>query len=88
MKARAQGPNSWWPSDLGNPSIHGSSNGFRYAYFAVANRLAVDDGKEIKLYDTGEKLVAGFSASDGLSLTVHTQNGPMKLKALKLIERS
>ena len=55
---------SWWPHELGSPSVSGSSNDLRYAYFADGHRLAVDDGKHIKVYDTGGKTISGFSSSD------------------------
>jgi hypothetical protein len=74
----------WWPPELGTPSVSGSSNDLRYAYFSGRHRLAVDDGRHIKIYDTGGKPISGFSSSDGKTLTLDTLEGPRKLTSLKL----
>ena len=76
---------SWWPHELGTPSVSGSSNDLRYAYFDAKHRLAVDDGKQIKVYDTGSKPISGFSSSDGKTLTFNTEDGPRKVSSLKLV---
>ena len=78
--------NTWWPPELGQPSVSGSSDGLRYAYFSAKHRLAVDDGRKIRLYDTGSKDISGFSASNGRDLTFQTADGAKKLSSLKLLE--
>jgi hypothetical protein len=79
--------NTWWPAELGQPSVSGSSDGLRYAYFAARQRLAVDDGRRIRLYDTGNEKISGFSASNGRDLTLQTEEGARKLSSLKLLEQ-
>src|ERR1700712_1835204 len=76
----------WWPQELGKPSVSGSSNDLRYAYFAGKPRLAVDDGQRIKVYDTGGKPISGFSSSDGKTLTFETEDGSRQLSSLKQAE--
>ena len=76
---------SWWPHELGNPSVTGSSNDLRYAYFASKHRLVVDDGQHIKLYDTGGKSISGFSSSEGKNLTFDMDGSSRKLSSLKLV---
>lgn len=78
--------NTWWPHALGDPSVSGSSNGLRYAYFAIKHRLAVDDGRNVKLYDTGDQKISGFSAADGSTLTFQTEDGSKKVTSLKLAD--
>ena len=75
----------WWPADLGEPVASGSANALRYAYFAERHRLAVDDGKAVRVYDTSGKRVGGFrSAGDG-GLGFDTEDGPGDLAALKAV---
>lgn len=79
--------NTWWPSELGQPSVSGSSDGLRYAYFPAKHRLAVDDGRKIRLYHTGSESISGFLASNGRDLTFQTAEGVKKLSSLKLLEQ-
>jgi len=51
----------WWPGDLGQPSTSGAQNGTRYAFFPDARRLAVEDGGQVTVYDTGEHRIGGVS---------------------------
>jgi hypothetical protein len=74
--------NTWWPSELGQPSVSGSSNGLRYAYFSAKHRLAVDDGRKIRLYDTGSENISGFLTSNGRDLALQTADGAKKLSSL------
>jgi len=76
---------TWWPDELGSPSVSGSSNDLRYAYFAGKHRLAVDDGQRVKVYDTVGKAISGFSSSDGKTLTFEAEDGTRKLSSLKLV---
>ena len=76
---------TWWPHELGTPSVSGSSNDLRYAYFADKHRLAVDDGQQVNVYDTGPKAINAFSSSDGKTLMFDTENGPRKLALLKSV---
>ncbi len=76
---------TWWSHELGTPSVTGSSNDLRYAYFAAVHRLAVDDGQHIKVYDTGGEPISGFASSDGKTLTFDIGEGTRKLSSLKLV---
>ncbi len=76
---------TWWPHELGSPSVSGSSNDLRYAYFAANHRLAVDDGQHVKVYDTVGKAISGFSSSDSKTLTFEAEDGTRKLLSLKLV---
>ena len=51
---------SWWPETFGNASSTGSQNNLRYAYFPSINRLAIDDGGRIEVYDTTGYDIGGF----------------------------
>ncbi len=76
---------TWWPQDLGTPSVLGSSNGLQYAYFADRHRLVVDDGKTVKVYDTEAKLISGFTSDDREPLAFQTQDGRQRLSSLKVL---
>lgn len=70
----------WWPEDLGTPSVTGSSNDNWCAYFADKRRLAVKAAGRVKLYDTGDRRMSGFSShSDGhLSFDSDAGTGEVK----------
>jgi hypothetical protein len=74
--------NTWWPSELGQPSVSGSSDGLRYAYFSAKHRLAVDDGRKIRLYDKGSENISGFLTSTGRDLAFQTADGAKKVSSL------
>ena len=74
-----------WPHDLGSPSVTGSSNDLHYAYFADKDRLAVDDGKEVKVYDTRGLSISGFSSRDSKTLCFDTGEGVRELSSLKTV---
>ena len=79
--------NTWWPSELGQASVSGSSDGLRYAYFSAKHRLAVEDGGKIRIYDTGDEKISGVSASSGRDLPFQTGSGAKQLSSLKLLEQ-
>ena len=88
MEPITKGPEaakSWWPHGLGRPSVTGSSNHLRYAYFAGTHRLAVDDGQHIKVYDTAGQAISGFSSGDGKTLTFDVDGGSRTLSSLKVV---
>ena len=64
--ARAGASGGWWPGDLGAPSVAGSQDGLRYAYFPATRRLAVESREGVTLYDTGEHAISGVSQANGL----------------------
>jgi hypothetical protein len=74
----------WWPGDLGRPSATGAQNDMKYACFPEARRLAVMRGGRVRVYDTGDHRIGGFSQqqSGGQSLTFTSQNGTVRLEEL------
>lgn len=74
----------WWPGDIGRPSATGSQNDMRYACFPEQRRLAVMRGGRVRVYDTGDHRIGGFSQqqSGGQSLTFTSQNGTVRLEEL------
>ncbi|AWN39810.1 SHOCT domain-containing protein [Methylobacterium durans] len=76
---------SWWPNDLGAPSITGSQDGLRYAYFPLARRLAVASRDGISLYDTGEHAISGVSQANGL-VRFTTALGAVDLADLRRVD--
>ena len=78
---------SWWPSELGNASSTGSQNNLRYAYFPASNRLAIDDGGRIEVYDTTGYDIGGFGQQQGggASLTFSSQRGIVRVDSLRRV---
>jgi hypothetical protein len=96
------GGESWWPDDLGQPSSSGSSssgssssgssssgsqNGMRYAFFADARRLLIEQDGKLAQYDSGDHRITGVSQQhgDGQSLTFTSQHGRVELGELKQV---
>lgn len=78
---------SWWPAELGQPSATGSQNSVRYAYFDEARRLAVDVSGRVRIYDTLDHRIGGFSqqqAGSG-SITFTSQHGTVDLNTLPVL---
>ena len=75
---------NWWPDGLGNPSATGSQNEMRYACFPDARRLAVMRDGRVRVYDTGDHRIGGFSQqqSGSQNLTFTSQNGTVRLDDL------
>jgi hypothetical protein len=57
--------NSWWPSELGQPSSSGGQNDARYAYFPGPRRLAVQRGGQVTVYDTLDHNIGGVQQQQG-----------------------
>jgi len=78
---------SWWPSDLGNPGSNGAQNDLKYAYFPNARRLAILQGGQVRVYDTGDHWISGFSQqqSGDQSLTFTSQFGLVRVADLPLV---
>ena len=77
----------WWPAELGNPTSTGAQNDLRYAFFPGPRRLAIQKGGQVRVYDTGEHRISGFSqeqASDQ-SLTFIGQYGLVRVADLLLM---
>jgi hypothetical protein len=75
----------WWPDYLGAPSATGAQNEMRYACFPDRRRLAVMQDGHVRVYDTGEHRIGGFSQqqSGTQSLTFTSQMGPVRLETLQ-----
>jgi len=82
-----ESPGCWWPSGLGTPSATGSQGSMRYAYFGNASRLAVDAGGTIRVHDTLDHRIGGFSQRQGASgrLSMSSQHGTVDLATLPVV---
>jgi hypothetical protein len=81
------GRRDWWPADLSNPNSTGGQNDIRYAYFAQARRLAIDDHGRVTVYDTLDHQIGGVSQqqSSGASVTFTSQHGTVDLSRLPVV---
>src|ERR1700757_766177 len=72
---------SWWASSTG------AQNGVRYAYFAPAQRLAIEISGKVTVYDTLDHQIGGFSQqqSHGGSLTFSSQYGLVDVATLPVV---
>lgn len=72
---------SWWPADLGVPASVGAQNDLRYAYFPASRRLAIDQAGHVRVFDTGDHRITGFSQQQGgdQSLTFTSQHGLVRV---------
>ena len=77
----------WWPQELGQPNSSGGQNDIRYAYFGHANRLAVDMGGTVTVYDTGDHVISGVSQQqgNGWTLTFSSQYGTVPISSLRVV---
>ena len=84
----AGGPGNWWPAELGAPSSVGAQNGIRYACFPAARRLAIQLGGEVRVYDTQDHQISGFSQqqSGDASLTFTSQHGVVRVADLPRVD--
>jgi hypothetical protein len=78
---------NWWPDDLGSPTATGAQNDMRYACFPNQRRLAVMQGGRVRVFDTGEHRIGGFSQqqSGTQTLAFHSQMGTVRLEDLREI---
>jgi len=74
----------WWPADLGHPSSSGAQNDMRYAFFPDQRRLAILAAGQVRVYDTGNHNLYGFSQQQGgdQSLTFTSQFGLVRVADL------
>src|SRR5580704_14188200 len=78
---------NWWPAELGSPASTGAQNNLQYACFPVSRRLAIRQGDQVSVYDTGEHRITGFSQqqSGDQSLTFTSQLGLVRVADLPLV---
>jgi hypothetical protein len=71
----------WWPDDLGTPSSVGAQNALRYAVFPDTKRLAIQDGQQVAVYDTGDHRIFGVAQaqSHDQTLTFTSQSGLVRV---------
>jgi hypothetical protein len=82
------GPASqWWPAELGSPASTGAQNDLRYACFPGSRQLAIEQGGQVRVYDTGDHRISGFSQQQGgdQSLTFTSQYGLVRVADLVLV---
>jgi hypothetical protein len=77
----------WWPKQMGEAASSGSSGGLRYAYFAPACRLLIEQQGQLTLYDTGAHHFRGVLQADGAdgTLSFASQGGRVTLGSLKIL---
>ena len=75
---------NWWPAGLGYASATGAQNDMRYACFPDQRRLAVMRDGHVRVYDTGDHRIGGFSQQQSGSqyLTFTSQLGTVRLEDL------
>ena len=89
LASAPHGPASgaWWPPELGSPAASGSQGATRYAYFPDARRLAVDAGGAVRVHDTLDHRIGGFSqrqdATAGIAMS--SQHGAVDLATLPVV---
>ncbi len=78
----------WWPAELGSPTSTGAQNDLRYAFFPGPRRLAIQQDGRVRVYDTGEHRLSGFSQQQGgdQSLTFISQFGLVRVADLPLVQ--
>jgi hypothetical protein len=81
------GSGNWWPAELGAPATSGAQNDLRYAWFPGTRRLAIQQGGQVTVYDTGDHVIGGVSQQQGAgqSLTFTSQFGTVRLVDLPVL---
>jgi hypothetical protein len=82
------GGDRWWPAGLGTPSSVGAQNDLRYAVFPEAKRLAIQDGQQIAVYDTGDHRIFGVAQaqSHDQTLAFTSQSGLVRVSELPKVD--
>jgi hypothetical protein len=77
----------WWPGNLGIPSAVGAQNDLQYAVFPGTRRLAIKDGGDIDIYDTGNHRIFGVAQaqSKDQTLTFTSQDGLVRVSDLRKV---
>ena len=78
----------WWPAELGSPASIGSQSDLRYAFFPDARYLVIQQDGRVRVYDTGEHKLSGFSQQQGGDqlLTFMSQFGLVRVADLPLVQ--
>lgn len=79
---------TWWPTELGTPTLSGDQNNLLYAYFANKQRLVLKNQAEIYVYDTLHHHISGVSqqqSSSGQLLIFTSQVGTFAVSDLPQI---
>jgi hypothetical protein len=76
---------NWWPAELGMPGVTGAQNNLRYAFFPASRRLAIAIDGKVRVYETGDHQISGFSQQQGgdQSLTFTSQHGLVRVSDLR-----
>jgi hypothetical protein len=80
--------NGWWPAELGQPSSSGGQNDSRYAYFPNVQRLAIERGGQLSIYNTLDHWIGGVQQQQGGttgSLSFTSQFGTFTVDSLPLV---
>lgn len=85
--SRGSSGNNWWPEGFGSPSSSGSQNNIRYAFFPQAQRLVVERGGDVTVFNTLNHKISGVSQQQGgnTSLTFSSQFGTISTLGLPLV---
>jgi hypothetical protein len=86
---RSAGHNDqWWPANLGTPNSVGAQNTLRYAVFPETRRLAIQDGRKVNVYDTGDHSIFGVAQaqSHNQTLSFTSQTGVVRVSELPEID--
>ena len=80
---------NWWPEEFGHPASTGAQNDLRYAFFPTTQRLAIDIGGRVTVYDTKDHRISGFSQqqSGDQSLSFTSQYGLVKISELDVVRQ-
>jgi hypothetical protein len=71
---RSESKKTWWPESFGAISSSGSQNGCDYAYSRETNRLAIRQGSQVTIYDTGKHEIYGAAQQQGSSSSIEFQS--------------
>lgn len=85
----ASGERPWWPLRLGTPEAAGGQGDVRYAYFRDENRLAVDRGGRVTVYDTADHVIHGVGQQQGAeraALVFTSQRGSVPVEGLRVLD--
>jgi hypothetical protein len=82
------GSDRWWPAALGIPSSVGAQNALRYAVFPEMKRLAIQDGQQVTVYNTGDHRIFGIAQAQSheQTLTFSSQSGLVRVSEFPKVD--